>query len=355
MPDRGDGVLLFGRRRDPHVAAVAAELARRGRPVFHLDPSDYPRRGRLTFTIGPGAGGAPRHEASGLDLDRVGVGWIGGHHDVRLSGAMAGPGRRFARAAALQGLDSFLRGCPFPWVNDPDAAAVADDKVLQLTVARRLGLEVPPTLVTNDPEEFRRFRREHGRVVAKTVAGAAGLPASKRVLTTVVGPRDAARADDVALSPVCFQAYVPKRSEVRATVVGDRVHAVRIHSQERARTRHDWRRYGPGLRLTKATLPRPLASRLVELARELGLGYGGVDLVQRPDGRHVFLEINTLPAWLWLEDATGEPITASLAGHLESHTGRGGSMPTAEGQNRKGKGEKDANPFRRAAPGGRPR
>jgi hypothetical protein len=350
VPDRGDGVLLFGRRRDPHVAAVAAELSRRCRPVLHLDPADYPRRSRLTFTIGPKA--EPRHVASGLDLGSVGVGWIGGHRDVRLSGAMAGPGRRFARAAALQGLDSFLRGCPFPWVNDPDAAAVADDKVHQLEAAQRLGLEVPPTLVTNDPDEFRRFRREHGRVVAKAVAGAAGLPASKRVLTTVLGRRDAAHAEEVALAPVCFQAYVPKRSEVRATVVGGRVHAVRIHSQEQARTRHDWRRYGPGLRLTKATLPRPLSQRLVALARELGLGYGGVDLVQRPDGRYVFLEINTLPAWLWLEDATGEPLTASLADHLESCIGRGTARPP---QKRKGKGEKGANPFRREAPGGRPR
>lgn len=320
----GDGVLLFGRRRDPHVAALAAELARRGRPVFHLDPSSYPRERQLTFTIGPDE--APRHQASGLDLDSVGVGWIGGHRDVRLSGAL-GSGRRFARLSALQGLDSFLRGCPFPWVNDPDAAAVSDDKVRQLEAARRLGLEVPPTLVTNDPSEFLRFRREHGRLVAKAVAGSAGLPASKRILTSVVGARDVANAAAVAHAPVCFQAYVPKASELRATVVGGRVHAVRIHSQEQARTRDDWRRYAPTMRYSKAKLPAGVARRLVALARELGLDYGGADLVQRPDGGLVFLEINSLPAWLWLEDATGEPITASLADHLEARArkGRGGA------------------------------
>lgn len=314
-----DGVLLFGRRKDPHVAAVAAELRSRGRPVAHLDPATYPRQSSLGFTIGPGS--PARHRAGGIDLDAVGVGWIGGHRDVRLSGALGNAGRRFARAAALQGLDSFLRGCPFPWVNDPDAAAVADDKLHQLAMAHRLGLTVPATLVTNDPAEFRRFRREHGKLVAKSIAGSQGLPASKRILTQVVGPRDAAHADQVRHAPVCFQEYVAKASELRVTVIGRRAYAVRIHSQEHARTRDDWRRYGPGLRYSAARLPTDVRAKCVRLTRGLGLGYGGIDLVERPDGTHVFLEINTLPAWLWLEDSTGEPITAALADHVLATAG----------------------------------
>lgn len=348
----GDGVLLFGRGRDPHLAALSAELGRRGRPVLRLDPSDYPRRLALGFEIGPGEKG--KHTAAGLDLAAVGVGWIGGHRDVRLSGDLASGGRRFARQAALQGLDSFLRGCPFPWVNDPDAASAADDKVLQLEAAQALGLEVPPTLVTNDPDAFLRFRGEHGRVVAKSLSGSAGLPASKRILTTVLGPRDAAAADLVRHAPVCFQAYVPKASELRATVVGGRVHAVRIHSQEHAATRHDWRRYAPGLRYERAKLPPATARRLVALVKRLGLDYGGADLVERPDGGLVFLEINTLPAWLWLEEATGEPIAASLADLLEERARRGKGKGKAGGGLAEGRktGRGDARAVRRAAPGG---
>lgn len=329
----GDGIVLFGRPKDAHVAAVADELRSRDREVLHFDPSTYPRAASLGFRIGPASDG--RHTSSRFDVDQVAVGWIGGHRDLRLSGDVMGRGRRFARAAALQGLDSFLRGCRFPWVNDPDAATVADDKLHQLGVAHRLGLEIPETLVTNDPGEFRRFRREHGKVVSKSIAGSQGLPASKRILTNVVRPRDVAEAESVQHAPVCFQEYVPKASELRVTVIGRRVHAVRIHSQATARTRDDWRRYGPALDYSRAGLPRGVRDRCVRLARELRLDYGGIDLVERPDGQHVFLEINTLPAWLWLEDATGEPITSSLADHLEARARRQGR---GRGQERKRKG-----------------
>jgi glutathione synthase/RimK-type ligase-like ATP-grasp enzyme len=319
------GVLLFGAPRAPHVAALAQELERRSVPVAHLDPRAYPARSWITQSIGPSAD--LRSFSEEVDLSTIGAGWIGGPRTIRLSGTLAPASRRFAKAAALQGLDSLLRACPFPWVNDPDAAARCDDKVLQLATARRLGLRVPDTLVTNDPAAFLRFQRRHPRLIAKTVAGSDGLPDSKRVLTNEVTSVDVAAADAVRHSPVCFQEAVPKKSELRVTVVGRRVHAVRIHSQASERTRVDWRRYGPALDYSRAELPGALERKCVALARTLGLDYGGIDLIERPDGRHVFLEINTLPAWLWLEDATGEPITASLARHLGSKAGRAAPRP----------------------------
>jgi glutathione synthase/RimK-type ligase-like ATP-grasp enzyme len=220
-----------------------------------------------------------------------------------------------------------LRGSPFPWVNDPDAAVRADDKLHQLAVARRLGLPIPATLVTNDPEELRRFHREHGRLIAKSISGSHGLPASKRILTNVVTKADLARAGSLRHAPVCFQEYVPKASELRVTVIGQAAYAVRIHSQARARTRDDWRRYGPGLDYSVAKLPRAVERKCIAVAKDLHLDYGGIDLVERPDGKHVFLEINSLPAWLWLEDATGLGITAAFADHLERRAGKGRGRP----------------------------
>jgi hypothetical protein len=311
-----DRVLVYGSARDPHVAAVRRELERRGRSVAVLAPRSYPAGRSLTFAIGPRTD--PAWTSSGIDLDPVGVGWVATQRSVGFAGGLAPSARRFAKAQALQGLDSFLRGAPFPWVNDPDAATRADDKLHQLAEARRLGLLVPETLVTNDPKALRRFHREHGRLIAKSVSGSHGLPASKRILTNVVTKADLEHADGLRHAPVCFQEYVPKSSELRVTVIGDRAHAVRIHSQAQARTRDDWRRYGPGLEYSVARLPRAVERKCIGLSAELGLDYGGIDLVERPDGRHVFLEINTLPAWLWLEDATGRPITAAFADHLES-------------------------------------
>ena len=47
--------------------------------------------------------------------------------------------------------------------------------------------------------------------------------------------------------------------------------------------------------------------------RRLGLLYGAIDLVETPDGRHVFLELNPSGEFFWLEQQPGLPISAALA------------------------------------------
>jgi glutathione synthase/RimK-type ligase-like ATP-grasp enzyme len=42
-------------------------------------------------------------------------------------------------------------------VNDPARDAVAAHKPYQLALAQSIGLEIPPTLMTNDVEEARAF------------------------------------------------------------------------------------------------------------------------------------------------------------------------------------------------------
>jgi glutathione synthase/RimK-type ligase-like ATP-grasp enzyme len=110
-----------------------------------------------------------------------------------------------------------------------------------------------------------------------------------------------------------FQAYVPKRLEVRVTVVGSAIFPAEIHSQQTHRTRHDWRRYDHGeTPYLPHALPGHVAERCLRLVAELGLCYGAIDLVLTPDGRYVFLEINPNGQYLWIEHATGMPISGAV-------------------------------------------
>jgi hypothetical protein len=49
------------------------------------------------------------------------------------------------------------------------------------------------------------------------------------------------------------------------------------------------------------------------------LQYGAVDMRLRPDGQYVFLEINPAGQWLFVEEATGQPIAEALARLLVQH------------------------------------
>ncbi len=48
----------------------------------------------------------------------------------------------------------------------------------------------------------------------------------------------------------------------------------------------------------------------------LNLVYGAIDMRLTPDGEYVFLEVNPAGQWLFIEERTGQPITATLANHL---------------------------------------
>ena len=314
------GVVLFARSREPHALALEKEFRRRKRPVVRINPATYPRDRRLTLSIGPST--SPGAWIDEEALDAAGVGWLGTSRIVRLDGGILPSSRRFAKHAALQGLDSFLRAMGVPWVNDYGSALRADDKFHQLTLARSLGFRIPDTVFTNDPRALQTFSRKHGDIIAKSASGSSGLREDKRILTQRLTPKDVRSAGGVRLAPVMFQEYIPKATEVRVTVVGRDVYPVRIHSQDSPRTRTDWRRYAPNMRYGKASLPRIVKERCVEITSALRLDYGGIDLVETPSGEFVFLEINSLPAWLWLEDATGLRITSAIADRLEHQIGR---------------------------------
>ena len=74
----------------------------------------------------------------------------------------------------------------------------------------------------------------------------------------MVSRRDVGYAHAVRYCPIIFQAYVPKRVELRITVVGERVFPAEIRSQETNHTRHDWRRtttFKTHLRPARAAAP----------------------------------------------------------------------------------------------------
>lgn len=193
-------------------------------------------------------------------------------------------------------------------------------KALHLQTAGRLGFRVPPTLVTNDPAAFLDFYREHdGHIVSKR-AGWSRLSTAESPFVRYTDPvsrRDVGYAQTVSACPMIFQAYVDKQFEIRVTVVGKQAFAAQIDSQAARHSKHDWRRYDHGFaRQTPHVLPEDVAGLCVRLVEELGLNFGAIDLVLTPGTEYVFLEINPNGQYLWVEYATGLPISEAVCEEL---------------------------------------
>jgi RimK-like ATP-grasp domain len=205
----------------------------------------------------------------------------------------------------------------------------AQKKIRQLQLAAQLGFELPPTLVTNDPDQALDFvRATNGHAVSKQVGfadvarAADGEPGNWNAYvryTERVTHRDLAHIEALRRCPVILQAEVAKRHELRVTVVGDDVFAVAIHSQQNPRTSLDWRRYDDARTLHEiVSLPADVAERCVQMTSALGLGYAAFDLIVTHDDRHVFVEVNPNGQYLWLEQLTGIPISEAVAAYLVS-------------------------------------
>src|SRR5262249_3569975 len=145
--------------------------------------------------------------------------------------------------------------------------------------------------------------------------------------TEVVSRRDVGYAEAIRYCPLIFQAYVPKRVELRITVVGQQVFAAEIHSQQTNHTRHDWRHYDFHRTPYFAhPLPAEVQQCCLRLVERLGLCYGAIDMVLTPKGRYVFLEINPNGQYLWVEQETGLPISDALCDLLMSGSPRSGPV-----------------------------
>lgn len=204
------------------------------------------------------------------------------------------------------------------WLNSPFAILRAEDKPRQLALAASLGFDVPDTLITNDFDAATLFV-ETGAAIGKPLRhslierGEAG----EVLFTTRLERLKPMDREAVALAPVIYQREIRKAYDIRATVVGNRVFAAAIHSQDQPETQVDWRSATRlDLRQESISLPAEVVEKCVTLTKALQLRYGAIDLVADELGRYWFLEINPNGQWAWIERRTGLPIAAAIVDEL---------------------------------------
>ncbi|MET0985942.1 MAG: MvdC/MvdD family ATP grasp protein [Steroidobacteraceae bacterium] len=321
-------ILIITAPDDEPAILVESILRSRGAEVLRFDIADFPAQANLTISYRPGV---PRYcvrvAGNTHRFDRVDAVWYRKPGAVNVHAAIQdeevrnvlGQDCREFLSSFWESLDA--RALP----GTPSDLQYAQRKASQLGRAQALGFELAPTIVSNDPAEFLDlYRSQSGRLISKIIGS---LTLRSRMgsefmrYTNTVSTRDVMHAQSIAHGPLVLQSYVPKKMEIRVTVVGQRVFACEIHSQTTNRTRFDWRRYD--LRSTPHKvheLPADVARRCVDLVAQSRLTYGTIDLILTPDDRYVFLELNSAGEYGWIEQLTGLPISAAIADLLLGDT-----------------------------------
>jgi hypothetical protein len=230
--------------------------------------------------------------------------------------------RQFAAAELKSCLDGALFALDCLWVSHPSAIRTASHKLYQLKAAVECGFTIPRTLVSMDPTRiydfYKELRAAGKRVIAKVVSPGpphADTPEEQySIFTTLLEDDDLRQGLALSCCPAIYQEYVEKKYELRVTVVGERVFACEIHSQATERTRIDWRRYDLPNTPHLPHQPNPsLEAKCIAITKYFGLMFSAIDLIVRPDGEVVFLEMNPNGQWGWIQELTGLPIARAIA------------------------------------------
>ena len=164
-------------------------------------------------------GQAPTTPHRILDLSTVTGIWYRRPRKFRLPAQMSQAEYEFAATEARRGFGGIINSLT-GWINHPSAIGRAEYKPYQLHHAVQAGLNVPRTLITNDPKQAKGWCARVGDVVYKPLSAPSWLENGDTyvVFTTPITP-DQWGDPAIGRTAHMFQQRLDKEFEVRLTMV----------------------------------------------------------------------------------------------------------------------------------------
>ncbi len=311
-------VLILASRFDLTCDFVVGVLRKRGIPYLRLNSEDYSHCDLSFNPVQRSLSGQIDGHLFSVTHNRLKAVFYRRPVFLRdYGGTTLSPDDQFSRIQWAVFTRSFMVFEHARWMNYPAATYLAEHKAYQLAKAADIGLEVPPTIVTNSLREIDNVKNADGFVVAKGLDTVLVQTADKEMFGfTSLEEASKLSLAQVQSAPVVFQYAINKKLDLRVTVVGDKVFSVSITSPK-GTIEGDWRVDKTGLVFTPFPLPKAIARRCVQLVRELGLLFGAIDFALQGD-TYYFLEINPTGEWGWLVDSAQQPIDSAVVDTLTS-------------------------------------
>jgi len=205
-----------------------------------------------------------------------------------------------------------------PVVNSPRAIERSVDKFYTTALLHQAGLPVPETVVCERADDamaaIRRMLADGGEVIIKPIFGSMGhglvRVSDPELAWRVVRPLEQMRSVFYVQHAIDHDGR-----DIRMFVVGGRV----IGAIERTAPAGDWR-----TNVARGGVARPIAvsaeseDYAVRAAAAVGADYAGVDVLRARTGEAFVLEVNAIPGWRGLQEATSVDVAAAIAQHVEA-------------------------------------
>jgi RimK family alpha-L-glutamate ligase len=200
-------------------------------------------------------------------------------------------------------------------VNSPRVIERTVDKFWTSALLERCGIPTPETVVCEDPDEAFAGFRALGDVIVKPLFGSMGL-GMVRVRDEEMAFRVFRTIEQIRGVYYLQRTIDHEGADIRAFVVGGRVlGAIERRSQ-------GWRtNLAQGGTARSISLNDERSSLAIRAAAAVGADYAGVDLLTDREGTTYVLEVNGIPGWKGLQQATGIDVAGRLIDYLAPPAG----------------------------------
>jgi RimK family alpha-L-glutamate ligase len=217
-----------------------------------------------------------------------------------------------------------------PVMNSPRAIERSVDKFYTTALLQEAGLPTPETVVCEGTADAMAAVLALGDVIIKPIFGSMGH-GMVRVNDPDVAFRVVRSLEQLRIVFYVQRAVDHGGRDIRVFVVGGRV----LAAIERCAPEGQWR---TNVSLGGSARPFELSASWEQLALRaaaaIGADYAGVDLLPSRDGTVFVLEVNGIPGWEGLKQATGIDVAGAIVDHLagrvragDAAAGRGAELP----------------------------
>jgi ATP-GRASP peptide maturase of grasp-with-spasm system len=180
------------------------------------------------------------------------------------------------------------------WLTNPRELSQYKPQVL--IAAKKVGMEIPDTIITTAKEDLIIFKAKYDRIISKSISDMVELGNNADIYDTMTIEisEEIIKKTNSIFFPSLFQELIEKEYEIRSFYLDGEFYSMAIFSQNDKKTEIDFRNYNsknPN-RTIPYKLPDEIEDKLRNLMKMLHILTGSLDIIKSLDGKYVFLECN---------------------------------------------------------------
>lgn len=193
-------------------------------------------------------------------------------------------------------------------ITKPSILRKTENKVFQMLYVNKQGWNIPKSYIGNDENIGNEFTQQLSIIKPLTTGKTHGKNGWELYQTNLCREIK----EDISITPIYLQSYIPKQYEVRITIINREVYAVRIDT----RNKIDWRVDYQNHKYTIIDCPEDIIEKCFRMMDDLELVFGAFDFIVTPENEWIFLEVNPNGQWLWLEQSLNLDISKKILENL---------------------------------------